>query len=57
MIKSMQLRVNARTKEYAQEYTGEQAADPRIQGELRGLSQRQVRIFEVTNRIAKGDNK
>ena len=29
----------------------------RIQEELRNLSNRQGRIFEVTNRLAKGDNK
>jgi mRNA-degrading endonuclease HigB of HigAB toxin-antitoxin module len=57
MIKSMQIRVNKRTTEYGREYSGEQAADPRIQAELRALSQRQVRIWEATNRIAKGDNK
>jgi len=57
MIRSMQKRVNTRTTVYGDQYTGEQAAEPRIVGELRNLSERQERIFEVTNRIAKGDNK
>ncbi len=57
MIRSMQMRVNNRTKTYGQQYPGEQAADPLIRRELRELAGRQVRIVEVTNRIAKGDNK
>lgn len=60
MIRSMQLRINARTTTYGRLYVekdGEQARDPHIRGELRGLSQRQVRLTEVTSRIAKGDNK
>jgi hypothetical protein len=56
MIRSMQIRVNNRTQLYGREYEGEQAAVPRIRQELRQLSDRQERIFEVTNRIAKGDN-
>jgi hypothetical protein len=38
-------------------YTGEQAEEPAIRRELRNLSDRQERIFEVTNRMAKGDNR
>lgn len=57
MIRAMQMRVNTRTKTYGQQYQGEQAAEPRIRQELRNLSDRQVRIFEVTNKIAKGDNR
>ncbi len=56
MIRSMQLRVNGRTRVYGEQYQGEQASDPGISRELRNLSDRQERIFEVTNRIAKGDN-
>jgi len=56
MIRSMQVRVNNRTQLYGREYEGEQAAIPRIRQELHQLSDRQDRIFEVTNRIAKGDN-
>jgi hypothetical protein len=57
MIRSMQIRVNSRTHLYGREYEGEQADAPRIQQELRQLSDRQDRIYEVTNRIAKGDNR
>jgi hypothetical protein len=57
MILAMQIRVNTRTRVYGRQYQGEQAADPNIAHELRGLSERQERIFEVTNRIAKGDNR
>jgi hypothetical protein len=52
----MQIRVSTRTRIYGAQYQGEQAADPNIGRELRNLSERQERIFEVTNRIAKGDN-
>jgi hypothetical protein len=51
------MRVNTRTRTYGEQYAGEQAVEPRIRAELRNLSDRQVRIFEVTNRIAKGDNR
>src|SRR5262249_16367700 len=44
MIRSMQIRVNARTQTYARQYTGEQADDPDIQKELRGLADRQKQI-------------
>ena len=60
MIRSMQVRVNARTRTYGRMYEtkeGEQTADPAIRRELANLSERQERIYEVTNRIAKGDNK
>jgi hypothetical protein len=57
MIRAMQLRVNNRTRLYGREYEGEQASEPRLQGELRNLSERQERIFDVTNKIAKGDNR
>jgi hypothetical protein len=60
MIRSMQVRVNNRTLTYGRMYQqkeGEQTADPMIRRELLNLSERQERIFEVTNRIAKGDNK
>jgi hypothetical protein len=60
MIRSMQIRVNSRTETYGKIYVtkeGEQTADPTIRRELSNLSERQERIFDVTNRIAKGDNK
>ena len=60
MIRSMQIRVNSRTETYGKMYVpkeGEQTADPTIRRELSNLSERQERIFDVANRIAKGDNK
>jgi len=56
MVRAMQQRVNARTQLYAKEYPGEQADAPAIRTELRGLSGRQERIVEVTNKIVKGDS-
>jgi len=60
MIRSMQKRVNDRTEIYGKQYQtieGEQTGNPEIRRELHGLSERQERIFEITSRIAKGDNK
>ncbi|HEV3117737.1 MAG TPA: hypothetical protein VGY58_11830 [Gemmataceae bacterium] len=54
MIRSMQLRVNLRTQAYGRQYPGELANDPDIQKELENLAQRQQKIFEVTNSIARG---
>jgi hypothetical protein len=69
MIRSMQLRVNARTKVYGEQYEGEQAPPPavapnakerekyeRIQSELKDLGVRQQKIGKVTSDIAKGKN-
>jgi hypothetical protein len=70
MIRSMQLRLNARTKTYAQEYPNlEQvpAIDPKLpaaereklemlQKESKNLSERQLKIWDVTNNIYKGKN-
>jgi hypothetical protein len=57
IIRSLQIRVNSRTRTYAQQYQGEQANDPDIQRELNDLAQRQFKVFEATNNIAKGKNK
>jgi hypothetical protein len=57
MIRSLQIRVNTRTQTYGKMYKGEQALDPNIRRELHNLSERQERIFEVTNRMAKGENR
>jgi hypothetical protein len=57
MIRSMQVRVNVRTKIYGERYSGEQAADPDIQKELENLAQRQLKIFDVTNNIYRGNNR
>ncbi len=55
MVRAMQVRVNARTELYGKTYEGEQADTSPIRRDLRELSNRQERIFEITNRIAKGD--
>ncbi|HEV8062954.1 MAG TPA: hypothetical protein VGP68_23945 [Gemmataceae bacterium] len=57
MIRSMQIRVNSRTTTYGRQYTGEQAANPDIQRELENLAERQKKIFDVTNSIARGKNR
>ena len=56
MIRSMQIRVNSRTSIYGKQYSGEQAAAPEIQKELENLAERQKKIFDVTNSIAKRKN-
>jgi hypothetical protein len=59
MIRSMQIRVNQRTTSVARnlEQGKEQAADPNLRRDLNNLAERQERIYDITNRIAKGDNK
>jgi hypothetical protein len=69
MIRNMQLRVNRMTETYGKEYKGEQAPAPEkattqdrgkaeeLQRELKGLSGRQLKIYEVTNDLYKGKNK
>jgi hypothetical protein len=57
MIRAMQLRVNNRTATYGQQYTGEQAGAPEILKELSDLAERQRKIFDVTNTIARGKNR
>ena len=57
LIRAFQTQVNSRTKMYATKYTGEQAADPIIQNELRQLSQRQAKLQDMVHKIATGANK
>jgi hypothetical protein len=57
MIRSLQIRVNSRTVTYSRQYQGEQASNPDIQRELADLAQRQLKIFEITNNIARGKNR
>jgi hypothetical protein len=57
MIRSMQLRVNSRTRMYGEKYPGEQASDADIQRELSDLATRQQKIYDVTENIYKGKNK
>jgi hypothetical protein len=53
MVRALQVRVNSRTQTYGRQYPGEQANDPDIQKELTNLAERQLRIFEMTDKIAK----
>jgi hypothetical protein len=55
MIRAMQLRINSRTAAYSREYQGEQADNPDIQRELRGLSIRQGLLEELTRRLAENN--
>ncbi|MFO0866338.1 MAG: hypothetical protein U0744_17125 [Gemmataceae bacterium] len=59
MIRSMQIRVNTRTTSIARNIADgkEQATDPNLRRDLNIVAERQERIHEITNRIAKGDNK
>lgn len=57
MIRSLQIRVNTRTTTYGRMYEGEQAAAPNIRQEIQNLAERQERIFDITHRIAKGENR
>jgi hypothetical protein len=71
MIRSLQIRVNNRTRAYSREYEGkEQAPVPDadltveqkekakiVLDELKDLAARQQKIYEVTEDIAKGRNK
>jgi len=57
MIKAMQMRVNTRTTLWGKRYEGEEAREPSIIVELNELAKRQLRIWNVTDNIAKGRNK
>ncbi len=58
MVRALQKRVNDRTVDYAKRFPNqEQTADPQIVRELRILAERQQRIQQIVERIAKGDNK
>jgi hypothetical protein len=57
MIRSLQVRINSRTKVYAEKYQGEQAAEPDIQKELTDLAGRQLKVTEVTDNIYREKNK
>ncbi len=57
MIRSLQKRVNDRTRFYGRLFPNEQALDPNIRQNLQQLAERQERIFEIMDRFAKGDGK
>jgi hypothetical protein len=57
MIRSLQNRINDRTKFYGRLFPNEQAFDPNLRQSLQQLGERQERIFEIMDRFAKGDGK
>ena len=56
LIRSMQLMVNNRTAVWGKRYQGEQAQEPAIVQELKDLANRQDRIYDIMNKLAKGKN-
>ncbi len=57
LIKSLQERVNFRTKKWATKYKGEQTSDPNIKNEFRDLSDKQIHIEQMVKDIVTGKNK
>lgn len=57
MLRSLQYRVNRRTKQLGRMVDGEQASDPDLRQQLQGLSQRQAKIQQSTYNLAIGKNK
>jgi hypothetical protein len=57
MLRSMQMRVNRRTKRLAQMIEGEQAVDPEVVSQLRQLSRSQSRIQDATYDLSAGRNR
>jgi hypothetical protein len=54
MLRSLQVRVNQRTISYGKMQPGEQVDDAGVQGEVRKLAERQVKIEKATKDIATG---
>jgi len=57
MLRSLQLRINHRTKRLGRAVDGEQAQDPDIVSQLQNLSDRQARIQQRTYDLVTGKNK
>lgn len=57
MLRSLQYRVNRRTKQLGRLVEGEHAADPDLRAQLQSLSQRQAKIQQSTYNLATGRNK
>ena len=56
MLRSLQHRVNRRTKQMGRLFEGEQAVDVDVLGQLRQLSERQARVQQATHDLAAGRN-
>jgi hypothetical protein len=48
MIRSLQMRINTRTRRYGEMIKGEQAETPDLLKSLRGLADRQQRVYKAT---------
>jgi hypothetical protein len=57
MLRSLQQRVNRRTKQLSRSVEGEQATEADVVQQLQQLSNRQARIQQATSDLAKGKNK
>ncbi|MEX1228911.1 MAG: hypothetical protein WEB58_01650 [Planctomycetaceae bacterium] len=57
MLRSLQLRINRRTKDLGKLNPAEQASDPDIIDQLKQLSRRQARLQQATHDIVTGKNK
>ncbi len=57
MLRSLQYRVNRRTKQLGRAVDGEQANDPDLQKQLRELSVRQAKIQQTAHDLATGRNR
>ncbi len=57
MLRSLQFRVNRRTKQLGRQVDGEQATKPDVVEQLQDLSGRQSRIQQATTDLVKGKNK
>ena len=56
MLRSLQFRINRRTRLLGRQIDGEQANDPDVVEQLRDLSGRQSRVHQITHDIAIGKN-
>ncbi len=56
MLRSLQFRINRRTRLLCRQSDGEQANDPDVVEQLRDLSGRQSRVHQITHDIAIGKN-
>ena len=56
MLRSLQYRVNRRTKQMGRLVEGEQALDADVVGQLRLLSERQAKVQKATHDLATGKN-
>jgi len=56
MIRSLQMRINLRTRRYGQMIEGEQANTPEILAALEDLAKRQARVYQATADLSQGRN-